>query len=139
MVKVKLLSETARVPTRANVTVAGWDLYASKTDAVMRSCRKLVSTGIAIEIPEGCVGLIWPRSGLSVRNGITVLAGVIDSGYRGEVKVCLLNTSESTFMIEPGDRIAQILIQKVEDVDFIEVENLDEADRGDSGFGSTGR
>ena len=139
MIKVKLLSETARVPTRSNVTDAGWDLYASKTDAVMRSCRKLVSTGIAIEIPEGCVGLIWPRSGLSVRNGIAVLAGVIDSGYRGEVKVCLLNTSESTFMIEPGDRIAQILIQKVEDVDFIEVENLDEADRGDSGFGSTGR
>tara|TARA_R100000664_G_C2758180_1_gene146879 strand:- start:288 stop:707 length:420 start_codon:yes stop_codon:yes gene_type:complete len=139
MVKVKLLSQSAKVPTRSNTTDAGWDLYASKTDAIMRSCRKLVSTDIAMEIPEGCVGLIWPRSGLSVKNGIAVLAGVVDSGYRGEIKVCLLNTSESTFMIEPGDRIAQMLIQKVEDVDFAEVENLDEADRGDSGFGSTGR
>ena len=83
--------------------------------------------------------MIWPRSGLSVNNGIDILAGVIDSGYRGEVKVCMLNTSDTLVHIHPGDRVAQLIIQKVEDVEFLEVESLDDTDRGEGGFGSSGK
>ena len=100
--------------------------------------RRLVSTSISLAIPEGHVGLVWPRSGLSIKKGIDVFAGVIDSGYRGEVKVCLFNSGATAFDIDEGDRIAQILIQKISDCKMVGVESLDGSDRGDGGFGSSG-
>jgi|TARA_R100000908_G_C3723451_1_gene125358 dUTP pyrophosphatase len=139
MIKIKLLSDGAKVPTKAHKSDAGWDLYASGTSQpVYPHKRRLVSTDISIAIPDGYCGLIWPRSGLSVKKGIDVLAGVIDSGYRGEIKVCLLNTSDQMVHIHPGDRIAQLIIQKVEDIKFLEVDNLNDTDRGEGGFGSSG-
>ena len=137
-VKVKILSEKGRVPTRAHDTDAGWDLYSSEDLQIMPDHRRLVSTSISLAIPEGHVGLVWPRSGLSVRKGIDVFAGVIDSGYRGEVKVCLFNSGATIFDINKGDRIAQILIQKISDCKMVGVESLDGSDRGDGGFGSSG-
>ena len=139
MIKIKLLNDAAKIPPKAHKSDAGWDLYASYTSQpVYPHKRRLVSTDISIAIPDGYCGLIWPRSGLSVKKGIDVLAGVIDSGYRGEIKVCLLNTSDQIVHIHPGDRIAQLIIQKVEDVKFLEVDNLDDTDRGEGGFGSSG-
>ena len=90
-------------------------------------------------IPAGFAGLIWPRSGLAYKNGLDVFAGVIDAGYRGDVGVILYNSrTDSSYQIRKGDRIAQILFQKVDNFDLIEVEDLDHSDRGDGGFGSTG-
>ena len=96
-VRVKILNEKGCVPTRAHDTDAGWDLYSSENLQIMPDHRRLVSTSISLAIPEGHVGLVWPRSGLSVRKGIDVFAGVIDSGYRGEVKVCLFNSGATIF------------------------------------------
>ena len=140
IIQIKKLADDATIPTKSNISDAGWDLYSSGMATIVYSGeRKLISTGISIAIPDGYCGLIWPRSGLSVNSGIDILAGVIDSGYRGEVKVCMLNTSDTLVHIHPGDRIAQLIIQKVEDVSFTEVKNLDDTSRGDGGFGSTGR
>jgi dUTP pyrophosphatase len=97
-----------------------------------------VPTGLFLEIPPGYVGLVWPRSGLAVRHGIDTLAGVIDSDYRGEVKVVLANHGTEAFRIAPGDRIAQLLIQRVERGHFMRVDSLDATARGEGGFGSTG-
>ena len=104
--------------------------------------RALISTGIAIAIPEGYAGFVQPRSGLAAKHGVTCLntPGLIDSGYRGELKVLLINTDpETPFEVVKGERIAQLVIQRVESVEFNEVEQLDDSDRGSGGFGSTGR
>ena len=127
------------IPQYAHAGDAGADITASEKIAIPPRERTLVSTGVRLEIPEGYVGLIWPRSGLAVKKGIDCGAGVIDSHYRGEVKVLLFNHSDNEFQIEPGDRIAQILIQKVERVEFHLVEKLNETARSDAGFGSTGK
>jgi dUTP pyrophosphatase len=97
-----------------------------------------VPTGLFLEIPPGHVGLVWPRSGLAVRHGIDTLAGVIDSDYRGEVKVVLVNHGAEPFRIAPGDRIAQLLVQRVERAEFRRAAALGATDRGAGGFGSTG-
>jgi len=127
------------IPQYAHAGDAGADITASEKIAIPPRERTLVSTGVRLEIPEGYVGLIWPRSGLAVKKGIDCGAGVIDSHYRGEVKVLLFNHSDNEFQIEPGDRIAQILIQKVERVEFNLVDQLNETARSDAGFGSTGK
>jgi len=113
LVNVKLLNELSKVPTKTNYNDAGFDLYSSESVVIPSKQRKTVSTGIAIQMPEHFAGLIWPRSGLSVKQGIDVLAGVVDSGYRGEIMVCLYNTSDSDVNIHTGDRIAQIIFQEV--------------------------
>tara|TARA_R110000824_G_C15222850_1_gene677706 strand:- start:3852 stop:4361 length:510 start_codon:yes stop_codon:yes gene_type:complete len=143
--KVKKLCEDAIIPTRSNPTDAGWDLYSTERLTMPFRQPVLVSTGIALAIPEGYVGLIWPRSGLSVKRGIDIYAGVIDSGYRGEIKVCLWSNSidpnwgcAKAFEIMKGDRIAQIIFQKVEPFKLIETQELDDTDRGDGSFGSSG-
>jgi dUTP pyrophosphatase len=138
-IKVKKIEERAIVPTRSNSDDAGWDLYSITTRPIAPSQRVTIRTGISLEIPEEHVGLIWPRSGMSVKNGIDVLAGVVDSGYRGEIKVCLLNTSREWMDIKEGDRIAQILFQEVPHFKLQEVEILQNSDRGQGGFGSTGK
>ena len=127
------------IPQYAHAGDAGADITASEKIAIPPRERTLVSTGVRLEIPEGYVGLIWPRSGLAVKKGIDCGAGVIDSHYRGEVKVLLFYHSDNEIQNEPGDRIAQILIQKVERVEFHLVDQLNETARSDAGFGSTGK
>lgn len=119
---------------------AGADLTASEAAVVPALGRVLVKTGIKIAIPYGYVGLVHPRSGLALKSGITVLntPGTIDSGYRGEVGVILFNSTDAPFEVNPGDRIAQLVIQKVETAEFEVVDALTESDRGEGGFGSTG-
>ena len=138
-INVKRLDPKAIIPTRANDTDAGWDLYATKQRFLGPNQRATFSTGICLEVPQGFVGLIWPRSGLSVKKGIDVLAGVVDSGYRGEVKVCLLNTGHEWLEVEEGDRIAQILFQEVPEFQLLEVDTVQNSDRGAGGFGSSGK
>ena len=133
----------AKPPHRAHPTDAGADLTAALDDPVTLEPRqrRLIPTGVAMAIPAGYVGLIHPRSGLAARHGVTVLntPGTIDADYRGEIKVCLINHGKSPRTITNGDRIAQLLIQKVELPAFTEVDNLDTTQRGDGGFGSTGK
>jgi dUTP pyrophosphatase len=141
--KVKRLCENAILPTKTNNSDAGYDLYASEDVKIFAGNRKIVKTGIALEIPVGYAGLIWPRSGLSVKYGLDVLAGVIDAGYRGEIMVCLLNTEtpigDEGLDIKAGDRIAQILFQPVPHFDLVEIGELTESQRGVDGFGSSGK
>ena len=137
-IKYKLLAPNAHVPTQSHDSDAGWDLYSIHTLVIPEHYRKTISTGISLEIPKSFVGLIWPRSGMSVKQGIDVLAGVVDSGYRGEIKVCLLNTSPLPVEIEAGDRIAQILFQEVPKFKMVNSAELTETERKDKGFGSSG-
>jgi dUTP pyrophosphatase len=141
MIKFNKLDPKARVPLRANPTDAGADLYSVEDVVIQPLERKIVSTGIRIKIPEGYYGRIAPRSGLAVKQGVDVLAGVIDSNYTGEIKVVLLNTDKSnTFFVKAGDRIAQLIIEDHFNFDFVEVvEDLEVTDRGDKGFGSSGK
>ena len=136
------LSEEAAAPRRAHAGDAGFDLRAIESARLEPGERASVGTGIAVEIPEGSAGLVLPRSGLAAKHGISVVnaPGLIDAGYRGEIRVLLLNTDRTEpFEIEPGDRIAQLVIVEVGDEDPLEVASLQESARGDGGFGSTGR
>ncbi len=136
------LSDDAREPTRAHHGDAGYDLYAVEPARLGPGERASVGTGVAVAIPDGWAGLVLPRSGLAARHGITLpnAPGLIDSGYRGEVRVLLLNTDpRESFEIAPGDRIAQLLLVRHEAPELVEVESLDETVRGTGGFGSSGR
>lgn len=116
----------------------GLDLHAAENIVLKPGERFAVSTGLKMEIPEGFAGLIWDRSGLAANNGISTIAGVIDPGYRGEIRVALINLGHEVVEIKEGMRIAQMLFQKVEKVDIEIVAELEESKRGDGGFGSTG-
>ena len=140
--RVARLSDAARLPARAHSGDAGLDLHAAEAATLGPGERASVGTGIAVEIPDGNAGLVLPRSGLAARHGIALVnaPGLIDSGYRGEVRVLLLNTDrDESFEIEPGDRIAQLVVSPVVDAEPVEVEELAESDRGGGGFGSSGR
>jgi dUTP pyrophosphatase len=140
--RVRLLSETATPPSRAHAGDAGLDLYAAEGATVGAGDRASVGTGLAIEVPAGHAGLVLPRSGLAARSGISLVnsPGLIDSGYRGEVRVLVLNTDrEAAFEIEPGDRIAQLLIVAAAALEPVVVGELSDSDRGGRGFGSSGR
>ena len=137
-IKVKKISTSAITPTKANEFDAGWDLYASEDAIIDPSKTELISTDISFAIPEGYVGLIWDRSGMAAKRGLHRFAGVIDSGYRGEIKVCLWNSSDKYCVINAGERIAQILFQQVPTFTLREVDSLDDSDRGIGGFGSSG-
>ena len=138
-VSIKLLDEKAKKPTKTNKTDAGFDLYSLENIVITNQSRQVIRTGISLEMPNNLAGLIWPRSGLAVKQGIDVLAGVIDSGYRGEVLVCLYNTSKHNVNIETGDRIAQIIFQEVPEISIFLSESLSESTRGTDGFGSSGK
>ena len=135
-----LVSPGAKLPQRAHRTDAGADLFSYEQCEIYPGEQKLVDTGIAIKIPEGFVGFIYNRSSQG-KKGITIphSVGVIDSDYRGNLKVLLKNIGEDPYKIEVGDRIAQLVIQQVEEAEFIEVESLPGSDRGSGGFGSTGK
>jgi dUTP diphosphatase len=140
--RVSRLSENARLPTRAHPGDAGLDLHSAETARLEPGGRATVGTGIRVEIPEGHAGLVLPRSGLAARHGIALVnaPGLIDSGYRGEIRVLLLNTDRSeAFEIQPGDRIAQLVISPLADAEPVEVAELAESARGGGGFGSSGR
>ena len=131
------------LPAYARAGDAGIDLIA-REDVTLAPAggRALVATGIAIALPEGYAGLVQPRSGLAFKHGVTVLntPGLIDSGYRGELKVCLINHDPTEpLAVTRGERIAQLVVQAVEHVTFVEVDTLDDSERGDKGFGSSGR
>ena len=134
-----LLGEGGSLPEYSSAGAAGADLRASEAVTIAPGGRATVPTAVRLQIPPGHVGLVWPRSGLAVRHGIDTLAGVIDSDYRGEVRVVLVNHGDVHFRIERGDRIAQLLVQRVERAAFRAVASIDDTDRGRGGFGSTGR
>jgi dUTP pyrophosphatase len=140
--RFRRLSAAARPPAQAHEGDAGYDLHAAEPITIAPGARASVGTGIAVAIPEGLAGLVLPRSGLAARHGISLVnaPGLIDSGYRGELRVLLLNTDRAEpFAVEPGDRIAQLVLVEVETAAVEEVAELDETPRGVGGFGSTGR
>ncbi len=135
------LNENAILPTRAHEGDAGLDLYACEPAHIGPGERWSVGTGVAVEIPDGHAGLVLPRSGLAKKNGITLVngPGLIDSGYRGEIRVLLLNTDPAElFRVAPGDRIAQLVITPIALPGPVERETLTESARGEGGFGSSG-
>jgi dUTP pyrophosphatase len=136
------LADEARPPARAHDGDAGLDLCAAEAVVIGPGERASVGTGVAVAIPDGYAGLVVPRSGLAARSGIGLVntPGLIDSGYRGELRVLLLNTDpEQQFEVEPGDRIAQLVLVAVASPELVELDTLDETARGVGGFGSTGR
>ena len=138
VLKFVKLSEDAKAPYKPRASDAGYDLCCVEDVAVRAGERASVKTGIAVAIPKSYVGLIWPRSGLAVKDGIDVLAGVIDSGYTGEIVVCLFNTDKRLDRhFKKGDKIAQIIFQPYLTFDLQEVQSLDSTDRGTKGFGSS--
>ena len=138
-IQIKKLSDQAKIPTQGSKYAAGYDLYAAEEVLVNTMGRKLVKTNISISIPEGYYGRIAPRSGLAYKNGIDVLAGVIDSDYRGDIGVILFNSDHNLdFQVNVGDRIAQIIIEKCHSVNWDTVENLEASVRSEKGFGSSG-
>ncbi|MFM8212299.1 MAG: dUTP diphosphatase [Actinomycetes bacterium] len=139
---VTKLHPSAIIPTYAKPGDAGADLYAIEEKTLKPSERALVKTGIAIALPEGYVGLVHPRSGLALKNGISVVnsPGTIDSGYRGEIGVVLINHDlNESFSVKVGDRIAQLVIQKFETAIFKTVSQLPPSERASGGYGSTGK
>ncbi len=126
------------LPRYGSNEAAGADLCAAEALVIGPGERAAVATGLQIELPPGTVGLVWPRSGLALRHGVDTLAGVVDSDYRGEVKVMLINHGSEPFSIAQGDRVAQLLVQRVERVDFVADAELTATVRGGGGFGSTG-
>jgi dUTP pyrophosphatase len=142
ILRFRRLSEAARPPARAHDGDAGYDLYAAEATTIAPGERASVGTAVVVAIPEGHAGLVVPRSGIAARHGISLVnaPGLIDAGYRGELRVLLLNTDrDEPFRVEPGDRIAQLVLVKVEAPRLEESESLDETARGAGGFGSSGR
>lgn len=140
MLKVKRLTETAQLPVRGSEMAAGYDLCADENLVIRPGEWKAVSTGLAIAVPPGWYGRIAPRSGLAVKQGISVLAGVVDSDYRGEVKIVLANWGyyARELIVVKGERIAQLVIERCMQCEVYEVPDLDGTGRGEAGFGSTG-
>lgn len=141
--KVKIVNGSAwPAPAYATIQSAGMDLKANIEEPVTIAPlqRVMVPTGLSIALPEGTEAQIRPRSGLAAKHGVTVLnsPGTIDADYRGEIKVILVNLSDTPFIVNPGERIAQMVIARYEHVEWDEVETLDGTDRGEGGFGSTG-
>ncbi|TVX75891.1 dUTP diphosphatase [Corynebacterium sp. NML180780] len=140
-IPLKRLDKELPLPKRAHTGDAGADLYSAETITLEPGQRALVGTGVALALPLGTVGLIHPRSGLAAKHGLSIVntPGTVDAQYRGELKVCLVNMDRSeAFTVERGMRIAQLVVQRVELVDFVEVDALDETVRGEGGYGSTG-
>ncbi|MFH1867181.1 MAG: dUTP diphosphatase [Patescibacteria group bacterium] len=139
-IKVKKIDPRAKLPSYAIPGDAGLDLFALEDFTV--PAGKYVSgirTGVALAIPDDYVGLCWDKSGLAANHGIKVMAGVIDSGYRGELLLTLLNTSEQDYHFKAGDKVMQLLIQPIQQVEVVEADNLPSSERAQGGFGSTGK
>lgn len=140
-IRVRRLDPDVPLPAYAHPGDAGADLHAAADVLLEPGQRALVPTGIALALPDGHVGLVHPRSGLAARHGISIVnaPGTVDAGYRGEVQVCLVNTDTTTaFQVRRGDRIAQLVVQRVETATFEEADDLGNTARGSGGYGSTG-
>lgn len=137
--KIKKIHNDAKLPSYAHEGDAGLDIFSIETYKLKPGERKGFSTGICFELEPGFVALVWDKSGLAFKHGLKTLGGVIDSNYRGEIFIALLNTSEKEILIERGDKIAQVLIQPVVSAKIEEIHELTESQRGDKGFGSSGR
>lgn len=136
--KVKALGSNFSPPTRGSEKAAGYDIRSAENITINGGDWHAVSTEMAVAIPEGHYGRVAPRSGLAYRKGIDVLAGVCDSDFRGEIKVILINHGKEGFKIKKGDRIAQLILEKISSLPLEIVEELDDTKRGEGGFGSTG-
>jgi dUTP pyrophosphatase len=145
MIKIKKLTETAIIPTKAHEEDAGFDLYADEDKIIPAQSREAIHTSIAIELPDlkeenrEIYVRIAPRSGLSVKSGIDIFAGVIDRGYTGELVVCMFNSSKEEFKVNKGDKIAQMIPTIIYKDNLVEVKELGESKRGEKGFGSSGK
>ena len=135
--RVKKIHELAKLPVYGHAGDAGMDLFSVEDLTLEPGQAVPVPTGIQVAISQGYVGLVWDKSGISLK-GVHRLAGVIDSGYRGEIKVVMINLGDEPFVVEKGKKIAQMLIQPVVSAEIIEVDDLDDTSRGEGGFGSTG-
>jgi len=138
-IRVKKLSETATIPTRGSEVAAGWDLYASQEVLVPARGKAIIATDIAIAVPVGFYGRVAPRSGMAWKKHTDIGAGVIDADYRGPVGVVMFNHSDEDLQIEVGDRVAQLVIEQISMAPLTEVDSLDDTERGEGGYGSTGR
>ena len=136
--KYVCLYEAARPPKKSFQTAAGFDLHSAENVSIQSKDRLCIKTGLQISIPPGCYGRIAPRSGLAVKHGLHVGAGVIDRDFRGEIEILLFNFGDSTIHIKIGERIAQLILEKIYETDAVKVEQLDATTRGNAGFGSTG-
>ena len=137
--KVQLVNPDSVTPTKGSVESAGYDLYSCEDTVVGTQSHLLVKTGIKVGLPLGTYGRVAPRSGLAYKKGIDVGAGVIDRDYTGEVGVILFNHGSEPFEVKKGDRIAQLVITKIENCELELVDEMKDTDRGDGGFGSTGK
>lgn len=136
---LKKLSDQATTPSRGSDLAAGYDLYSAENVIIPKQGKALVKTDIAIALPDGCYGRVAPRSSLSWKHHIDVGAGVVDRDYRGNVGVVLFNLSQKDYEVQHGDRIAQLIIERISTPPLVEVEELDDTTRGVAGYGSTGR
>lgn len=137
-IKVKKLDKDAKLPTYATEDDAGMDFYALMDTTILPLERKQVRTGISLEIPKGYVGLVWDKSGVSYIKGQIKTSGVIDSGYRGEICIVMINLTQNPYTFKKGEKVAQMIIQEKVTAKLVEVEELSESERGEGGFGSTG-
>jgi len=135
---IKFNDKNAKLPYKASAEAAGLDLYSCESGIIPPHSKKLINIGISLEIPFGYYGRIAPRSGLTVKSSIDVGAGVIDSDYRGNISVILFNHGDEKFTFNQGDKIAQLIIEKIAIINTVYVNNLNHTERGDKGFGSTG-
>lgn len=136
--KVIKKNTEAILPIRGSQGAAGYDLYSVENHVILPGQRAVISTGLSFVLPDGVYGRVAPRSGLAVKNGLNVGAGVVDSDYTGEVKVVLFNHDKAPFIVKPGYRIAQLILEKHEIHDIVEVDTMENTERGEGGFGSTG-
>ncbi len=137
--KIKKIDSSAKLPQRAHSYDAGIDIFSLERTVVSPGKRVAIRTGISLEIPEGYVGLVWDKSGIAITEGLKTLGGVIDSAYRGELLIGMVNLGSTEYVFEKGHKVAQLLIQKIELMDITEVESLSGTTRGAKGFGSSGK
>jgi dUTP pyrophosphatase len=137
--KIKKIDPGAKLPQRAHPHDAGIDIFSLDRTVVSPGKRVAIRTGISIEIPEGYAGLVWDKSGIAIKEGLTTIGGVIDATYRGELLIGMVNIGTTEYVFEKGHKVAQLLIQKIELVDIREVDDLSDTVRGEKGFGSTGK
>ncbi|KAI1280898.1 Deoxyuridine 5'-triphosphate nucleotidohydrolase [Halotydeus destructor] len=138
VLRFKMLTKNATKPSKGSPLSAGFDLYSAYDYVIPAKGKGLVATDLQIAIPDNCYGRIAPRSGLAVKNFIDVGAGVVDSDYRGNVQIVLFNFNDTEFAVKKGDRVAQLICERIELPELVEEESLDDTVRGANGFGSTG-
>lgn len=137
--KVKRLNKGAKIPSYATYDDAGMDLHTTEEILIRPGDSAIIPTGIATEIPVGYVGLIWDRSGIGIKHNLKVMGGVIDSGYRGEIRIGMVNLSKKEYKFEKGDKVAQMIIQAKENPEIVESDELSDSERGEGTLGSTGK